>query len=143
MHVPKKSSNFAQNFLTMEQTINKLREIASKSAKQVTNDDKDFIRDLAPRYGVALPKEKPNCKSCYVDAAVAIYKAIKDSQKAEKVNNPQETKQPSKSQENGLKLKAGVDVIWRGVRINEASATAENLRAWVDNGFPIRFCDGY
>lgn len=127
----------------MEQTINKLREIAAKSAKQVTNEDKAFIRDLAPSYGVELPKEKPNCKSCYVDAAVAIYKAIKDAQKAEQVNNQQETKQPAKSKENELKLKAGVDVIWRGLRINEASATTENLRAWVDNGFPIRFCDGY
>lgn len=127
----------------MGQVINRLREIAAKSAKQVTNDDKDFIRDLAARYGVELPKEKPNCKSCYVDAAVAIYKSIKDEQNAEPVNNPQETKQPAKSQENGLKLKAGVDVIWRGVRINEASATAEKLRAWVDNGFPIRFCDGH
>lgn len=127
----------------MKQTIDKLREIAGKSAKQVTNEDKDFIRALSTRYGVELPKEKPNCKSCYVDAAVAIYKAIKDEQNAERVNNQQETKQPVKSQENGLKLKAGVDVIWRGVRINEASATAENLRAWVNNGFPIRFCDGY
>ena len=127
----------------MGQVINRLREIAAKSAKQVTNDDKDFIRDLAARYGVELPKEKPNCKSCYVDAAVAIYKSIKDEQNAEPVNNPQETKQAAKSQENGLKLKAGVDVIWRGVRINEASATAEKLRAWVDNGFPIRFCDGH
>lgn len=127
----------------MEQTTNKLREIAAKSAKQVTNEDKDFIRNLAPRYGVELPKEKPNCKSCYVDAAIAIYKAIKDAQNAEQANNPQQEEKPAKSQENGLKLKAGVDVIWRGVRINEASATPENLRAWVDNGFPIRFCDGY
>ena len=127
----------------MEKKINKLREIAAKSANQVTNEDKEFIRDLAPRYGVELPKEKPNCKSCYVDAAVAIYKAIKDAKNAEQVNTPQETKEPAKSQENVLKLKAGVDVIWRGVRINEASATAENLRTWVYNGFPIRFCDGY
>lgn len=127
----------------MEQTISKLRDIAAKSAKQVTNDDKEFIRDLAPRYGVELPKEKPNCKSCYVDAAVSIYKAIKHAQNAEQVNNSQEQKEPAKSQENVLKLKAGVDVIWRGVRINEASATEENLRAWVNNGFPIRFCDGY
>jgi hypothetical protein len=127
----------------MDQTINKLREIAGKSAKQVTNDDKDFIRDLAPRYGVELPKEKPNCKSCYVDAAVAIYKAIKDEKNTEQVNNTQETKQHAKSKENGLKLKAGVNVIWRGVRINEASATPENLHVWVNNGFPIRFCDGY
>ena len=120
----------------MEQTINKLREIAGKSAKQVTNEDKYFIRDLAPRYGVELPKEKPNCKSCYVDAAVAIYKAIKDAQNAEQVNNTQETKEPAKSQENGLKLKAGVDVIWRGVRINEASVTDELAARWIANGFP-------
>lgn len=143
MHVPKKVVTLHKNFEIMEQTISKLREIAAKSANQVTNDDKEFIRDIAPRYGVELPKEKPNCKSCYVDAAVAIYKAIKDAQNAEHVNNPTETKEQAKSQENGLKLKAGVDVIWRGVRINEASATEDNLRAWVDNGFPIRFCDGY
>lgn len=127
----------------MEQTISKLREIAAKSAKQVTNEDKDFIRDLAPRYGVELPKEKPNCKSCYVDAAVAIYKAIKDAQNTKQASNSQQAEKPAKSQENGLKLKAGVDVIWRGMRINEASATAENLRAWVNSGFPIHFCDGY
>lgn len=127
----------------MEQTTNKLREIAAKSTKQVTNEDKEFIRELAPRYSVELPKEKPNCKSCYVDAAVAIYKAIKDAQNTEQANNPQQAEKPAKSQENGLRLKEGVDVIWRGVRINEASATPENLRAWVGNGFPIRFCDGY
>ena len=138
----KKVVTLQKNFEIMEH-INKLREIAAKSANQVTNEDKEFIRDIAPRYGVELPKEKPNCKSCYVDAAVAIYKAIKDAQNAEQVNTPQETKGTAKSQENGLKLKDGVDVIWRGVRINEASATEDNLREWVNNGFPIRFCDGY
>lgn len=106
----------------MEQTIKQLKEIAAKSAKQVTNEDKEFIRDLAPRYGVELPKEKPNCKSCYVDAAVLIYKAIKDAE--------------PKPTERKYVLRDGVDVIWRGIRINEASVTDELAEKWIANGFP-------
>lgn len=106
----------------MEQTISKLRVIATKSAKQVTNEDKDFISDLAPRYGVELPKEKPNCKSCYVDAAVAIYKAIKDAK--------------PKPTDRKYVLRDGVDVVWRGIRINEASVTDELAAEWIANGFP-------
>lgn len=124
----------------MEQIIDKLREIASKSYKQVTDDDKTFIRDLAPRYSVELPKDKPNCKSCYVDAAVMIYKSIKET---EKVEQEKSQRAEEESQPNALRLKNGVDVMWRGIRINEASATPSKLKEWVSKGFPIRFCDGY
>lgn len=118
----KKVVTLHKNFEIMEQTINKLREIAAKSANQVTNEDKEFIRDLAPRYGVELPKEKPNCKSCYVDAAVQIYKAIKDAE--------------PKPTDRKYILREGVDVIWRGIRINEASVTNELAEKWIANGFP-------
>lgn len=111
-----------KNFEDMEQTISRLREIAAKSASQVTNDDKDFIRDLALRYGVQLPKEKPNCKSCYVDAAVQIYKAIKDTE--------------PKPTDRKYVLRDGVDVIWKGIRINAASVTDELAEEWISNGFP-------
>lgn len=132
--------NFAKKKEDMEQVIDKLREIASKSYKQVTDDDKVFIRDLAPRYGIELPKDKPNCKSCYVDAAVMIYKSIKD---AEKVEQEKSQRAAEESKPDALRLKSGVDVMWRGIRINEASSTPSKLKEWVSNGFPIRFCDGY
>lgn len=125
----------------MERTIKKLRIIASKTASQVTNDDKAFIRNLAPKYGVELPKDKPNCKSCYVDASIAIYKAIKESQSVEKLNTPKVEKASEKKHKKPLKLMERVDVIWRGIRINAASATPENLEKWVADGFPTIFCE--
>lgn len=113
----------------MTSNIKKLRDIAAKTAKQVTNEDKLFVRNLATKYGVDLPKDKPNCKSCYVDAAIAIYKAIK------------EEKEDLNANKKPLKLMQGVDVIWRGIRINEASATPEKLAEWIDQGFPTIFCE--
>lgn len=120
--ISKKIVTLQKNFEDMGQTISRLREIAAKSASQVTNDDKDFIRDLALRYGVQLPKEKPNCKSCYVDAAVQIYKAIKDAE--------------PKPTDRKYVLRDGVDVIWKGIRINAASVTDELAEEWISNGFP-------
>lgn len=106
----------------MELIIKKLREIAAKSASQITTEDKEYIRDLAPRYGVEMPKGKPNCKSCYIDTAIIIYKNIMDSL----------------PRESGRKyvLRDGVDVIWKGIRINAASVTDELAEEWISNGFP-------
>lgn len=106
----------------MNTIISRLKEIAAKTASQVTKADKEFIREYAGLYGVELPKEKPNCKSCYVDAAVQIYKAIKDAE-------PKPTNRK-------YVLRDGVDVIWRGIRINEASVTDELAADWIANGFP-------
>lgn len=106
----------------METIIVRLKEIAGKTASQVTKADKELIREYASQYGVELPKEKPNCKSCYVDAAVQIYKAIKDAE--------------PKPTERKYVLRDGVDVIWRGIRINEASVTDELAERWIANGFP-------
>lgn len=106
----------------MKTIIARLKEIAAKSAAKVTNDDKAFIRKYASQYGVELPKDKPNCKSCYVDAAVLIYKAIKDAE--------------PKPANRKYVLRDGVDVIWRGIRINEASVTDALAEEWIANGFP-------
>lgn len=106
----------------METIISRLKEIAVKTANQITNDDKAFIREYASQYGVEFPKDKPNCKSCYVDAAVLIYKAIKDAE--------------PKPIERKYILRDGVDVIWRGIRINDASVTDELAEKWIANGFP-------
>lgn len=106
----------------MEKIIARLKEIAAKSATKVTNDDKAFIREYASQHGVELPKDKPNCKSCYVDASVLIYKAIKDAE--------------PKPTDRKYVLRDGVDVIWRGTRINEASVTDALAEEWIANGFP-------
>lgn len=106
----------------MKTIIARLKEIAGKTANQITNDDKAFIREYASQYGVELPKDKPNCKSCYVDASVLIYKAIKDAE--------------PKPTDRKYVLRDGVDVIWRGTRINEASITDELAEEWIENGFP-------
>lgn len=129
-----------KNFLTMYTAIKRVREIAAKTAKQVTAEDKAFVRSHAEKYNVTLPKDKPNCKSCYVDAAVAIYRAIKNS-RAPKVEQVVEKEQESGAQKKQLKLMDSVDVMWRGIRVNAASATPERLAEWVAQGFPTIFCE--
>lgn len=106
----------------MEKVLEQLKVIAGKTANKITREDKDLIRQYAGAYGVVLPKDKPNCKSCYVDAAVQIWKAIKAEQ--------------GKPTDRKWVLKDGVDVIWRGIRINEASCTDEMAEKWIAGGFP-------
>lgn len=125
----------------MTSNIKKLRDIAAKTAKQVTNEDKLFVRNLATKYGVDLPKDKPNCKSCYVDAAIAIYKAIKEEKEVLNAKKQAAKEEARNANKKPLKLMQGVDVIWRGIRINEASATPEKLAEWIDQGFPTIFCE--
>lgn len=127
LHILKVNTIFAN--VMDKNIIDKLREIAEKTASKITNDDKSFVKTLAFEYGIELPKDKPNCKSCYVDAAVMIYKAIRESE------------QQVKAKANARKyvLREGVDVIWRGVRINEASVTDELAEQWIAGGFPASY----
>lgn len=108
----------------MEATINELKRIAALSTASVGETEKAFIKALAEEWGVDIGVKK-NCKSCYIDAAIMIYKKIKDSEE------PQ--------QDNGAiwKLKKGIDVIWNGIRINAATITDEKAVKYIKCGFPI------
>lgn len=99
--------------------IDELARIAAQP--HTTKEDKEFLRDLCDELGVALPKNK-RCGSCWIDKAHELYGILK------KAETPSERK---------WVLRDGVDVIFRGVRVNRVTLTsdeiAENLLA---AGFP-------
>lgn len=109
----------------MNEIIERLKNIASMSTNAVGDSEKAFIREQAEKHGVTLNVKK-NCKSCYIDAAIEIYKAIKDA----------ETEQTTDTTDREWKLKKGVDVVWNGIRINAATITDEKAVKYIKAGFP-------
>lgn len=110
----------------MENIINELRRIASLTPADLTQEDKQFIKEQAQVNGVEF-QPKSACKSCYIDTAIIIYRKLKDE------NNAHET---------GGRLwilKEGVDVIWRNIRINAETITDEKAEEYIKCGFPTKF----
>lgn len=103
-----------------------LKRIGLKNVREITNQDRIYIRSLASQYGYTLPKDRPNCKNCYIDAAIAIWKLIKSQEQGEQGDRV-------------YVLKAGVDVVWNGIRINEATLTDELAEHYIAGGFPVSY----
>lgn len=90
-------------------------------------DDKAFIKNMSEQLGLAFTP-RGNCKRCYQDQAVAIYKAIKEH----------DAEQPTSDH---YQLRDGLDVIWsfNGMRINESTITDEVAAFILEHGFPRKF----
>ena len=115
-------------FLTIEEQKARLRAIV-EAADKLTADDKEFVRDCADVYGVNFNPQKTRCKSCYQDAAMAVLSVIKANEPA-----PQ-------ADENAPRyvLRAGVDVYFGGIRVNEHTITDELAERIIARGFEKKF----
>lgn len=98
----------------------RLKEIAEGGV--TTPKQKQFIRDKSAEMGVQFD-ERTSCVNCYRDQAMILWRIISE-------------KEIPKSRK--YVLKAGVDVLWRGIRIN-ATATEEELKNYLNDGFPAIF----
>ena len=95
--------------------IEALRAIANKPAEQITDEDKQTIRKAAKAAGVKLPRVRA-CNSCWIDCAVLAFCALK-------------------SKENGqYRLRAGVDVLFNGERVNASTLTDARAERWLRAG---------
>ena len=100
----------------------RIREIAGKDPRALTDDDKSFIRDLSAEMGMAFSAKK-RCSNCYIDQAIIIWR--------EMAKLPEEQPEARK-----YALVPGTDVLFRGLRINEATLTDELAKTILSQGFP-------
>lgn len=115
--------------------IEELKRIAGATPQELTQADKAFIKEQAKAQGVAFNPHSA-CKSCYIDCAVVIYRALKDAEtRAELAEATTATATPAPL----WRLKEGVDVVWRGIRINSATITDAKAEQYVKSGFPTKY----
>lgn len=101
----------------------RIREIAGKDPRALTDDDKSFIRDLSAEMGMEFAAKK-RCSNCYIDQAIIIWR--------EMAKLPEEQPEARK-----YALVPGTDVLFRGLRINEATLTDELAKTILSKGFPL------
>lgn len=85
--------------------------------------DYKFVEKQAAKYGITICRS--NCRDRYRDAAIAVLCKIRHAQY-------------SKNKERKYILRAGVDVVWQGARINN-TCSDEQLAEYLTGGFPRDF----
>ena len=103
------------------------REIAGKDPRALTDEDRSFIRDLSAEMGMEFSAKK-RCANCYIDQAIAIWREMA------KLPEEQQEEQPEARK---YALVPGTDVLYRGLRINEATLTDELAKTILSQGFPL------
>lgn len=130
------------------EVLERLKKIAEMLPEEIGAEEKQFVQDQAAGAGVKINVRR-NCKNCYIDAAVQIYDKLKrraegeeaqaeseaptESEKQAESETPTESEKPKP-----LRLRAGVDVFYLGMRIN-AATSQEDLQKIKAQGFPAHF----
>lgn len=99
----------------------KMKALAEKG--KLTAKEREFVVKYAVENGIQL---NTLCKDCYRDAAIQLYSIYKPKEEAK---------------ENGsaYQLRDGLDVLFNGLRINEATLTDKLAKRILKQGFPERF----
>lgn len=98
----------------------RIREIAGKDPRALTDEDKKYIREMSDEMGIAFSPRK-RCANCYIDQAISIWREM--------------AKQDT-SEERKFLLVPGTDVLFRGQRVNDATLTDEVAAELLAKGFP-------
>ena len=104
----------------------KLREIVNKSARSITDEEKDFLNYLGAELGIQRGG-KSGCGKCWHDFAMQCWQGIAAD---EEQNAPKSAKTDRK-----YVLKRGVDLIFGTIRVNEATLTDELAEKIIARGF--------
>lgn len=99
-----------------------LKAIAAKSASQLTDAEKAFITHTSISMGVDF-SPRNHCGQCYSDQAVVLWKRYKETK-------------ATKTDTRKYILREGVDVMFRGIRVNAATLTDALGDQLVAQGFP-------
>lgn len=104
----------------------RLRVIVNKSARTITDEEKDFLNWLGEQLGIERGG-KSSCKKCWHDWAMSCWGSI----------SQQEGESAPKSAETDRKyvLKKGVDLFFGSIRVNEATLTDELAEYIIGRGF--------
>lgn len=94
--------------------------------KALTRKEREYIIELCKKYNISLNN---NCRNCYIDACVSIYNLLKNDK-----NITTDT-----ATEQKYILKKGVDVLFGGIRINNATLTDNLARKIIKLGFNTKY----
>ena len=111
----------------LQETINRLERIVNNKSA-ISTEDRAFVREVAPEFGVEIRNTR--CKDCYADAAVLCL--IEARKRIAPEQKPEEDKRK-------YILKAGTDVYFGHVRVNEATITDELAARLIERGFERKF----
>lgn len=114
-----------------EQALEQLRAVVNKPAKQLTEEDRATVEAIAGELGVAFTGRK-GCKSCIHDWAIMCAKELEKA--------PQEQEQEEKPKRK-YKLKAGIDVFFGNIRVNELTLTDELAERLLARGFERKYIE--
>lgn len=109
-----------------EEIKDKLREMVNKSARLITDEEKEYLKQLAEKLSIT-PEVKNNCAKCWHSLAMECWQNIA----------AQEEKDAPKSAKTDRKyvLKKGVDLLFGSIRVNEATLTDELAEHIIARGF--------
>lgn len=93
----------------MIEVYNKLKELQTK--RSFSNDEKKYIIEQSRKFSLEF-SFKTNCNNCYYDAVILL--SIKLKNEMAKTEIKKECK---------YKMNKGKDILWKGIRINEATIT--------------------
>lgn len=114
-----------------EQALEQLRAVVNKPAKQLTEEDRATVEAIAGELGVTFTGRK-GCKSCIHDWAIMCAKELE--------KEPQEQEQEEKPKRK-YKLKAGIDVFFGNIRVNELTLTDELAERLLARGFERKYIE--
>lgn len=112
------NTKFAENIKSMTETLEKLRAMAE--ATSLTPEQKKELKAIIRDNSLSVEIKKTSCHNCWQDAAVAAYAEL--------------SALVTPSEGSGVRIRAGVDVIFGGERVNQATATPEKLARWIEAG---------
>lgn len=99
--------------------IERLKEIVNNGVAKLTETDKEFITSICIKLGVSF--KVTNCRNCYIDMAVAIYRNFAKPK-------------------NELSIKNDVDIYFNGMRINcIVIVTPEEVEGVLKLGLPKKY----
>lgn len=93
--------------------------------KDLSQEQKDRILEISDSYNVPRPNNY-QCPNCWDDLIIQSKIQIKNH-----LN--------SKDKARKYILRSNVDVIWKGIRINNDTLTDELAVKYIANGFPLEF----
>lgn len=116
--------------MTTKEMQDRLREIVNKAARNLTDEDKDFLVFAGDQMNVQRGG-KSGCVKCWHDFAMKIWNALQEQAEPEA--------EAEEKEERKYILRKGLDVYFGSIRVNEATLTDALAEKILARGFDRKF----
>ena len=110
----------------MKTNLEELRRIAAKLPSEVTAEEKEVIKTACEEAGIKYSTRK-KCPNCIIDLAIKAYGILAKDEQTEESSTAKWAVRP------------GLDVVYRGRRINATTITDTLAEEILAEGFPKMF----